>query len=971
MVSLSQFLAGPAASASKGFVTDSTFDQAAETLNLPLDATLVCVATASIKRRLLDRLNRIHDIPSDALPEVVTFGELFERLYEPPLPIASDAERSLGWVQTLRDARGDELEPLVVQRPDDASLEDWLHLAGILVRLYDDVAASGRTFADMAHEVDAADRSRWETFAKLETGYHAALKRAGRIDAGRARRDACDNANCRCDRTIVLAGTTDLPASIISMLQTLSGDIRCAIAAPPDRADGFDPWGCVRRDHWSNAKLPIADEHLLPADDVESQCELAVNQILSPIDSDGDEPPSTEPHETPKASALVVTDESLVAPLEFACFGQNVATHRELGYRVEETSVGKFLQLCRDAVHDQDWESFAAAARHPAIAKWLVDKLIAETSEDFGDASASAEDILLTRLDRLRATHFPQSIDEDLPQTVDASLRPLLPLARSWVALLRSHLAEGQSWANHCNGWRKLLKIFYPEIHDAADRTIHAFQACKTALDGQSEIAGELDPQVDLAASTGFLVDQLLSLRIRETSHDNDIPIAGWLDAGSLTQPSIVVVGLNHPYLPESVTADAFLPGTLRGRLRIVDNERRYARDAHLLQCLIEGHRHVRFIVGKTSLDESPTPPSRLIAAAPATDVARRIRHLMAPGDAESMRTGSRQRRHRWDHATASGIAIPDLDRCRVGPVTAMSVTSFKTYLACPYRFFLRHRLHLKPIDDAAEELAANQFGDLVHDTLEAFGKGPKANATGASTIESELHRVVEETASQRYGKRPSPAIAFQIESAKRRLSEVAVRQSERAAEGWRIHDAEAVLEGDDVAIEVDGHRMPIRGRIDRIDFHPATNRYAILDYKTHGRPPTKEHLATDANGQTVWKDLQLPLYRRLVPHLLPSVDPASVDVGYFNIGNRAEETEIRLAEFSEQQYHDAYQIIDQIIRDVISGRFEPADQPPDFDDYAMILQTNVFRPTVSEMSEPSRSLGTESLELEAESIHG
>ena len=966
VVSLCRWLAGPSSPSSgtepeASVGSPTTFDAS---LGLPFDAILVCVATAGIKRQLLSRLNRLHDVPRESLPDVVTFGELFERIYESPLPLASDAERSLGWVQTLRAAKPRDLEPLVVQRPDDGSLEDWLHLSSILVRLYDDVVASGRTFADMAKEVDADDRSRWETFAKLEAAYHATLRAAGRIDAGRARREACDNADCRCDRTIVLAGTTDLPASILSMLETLPGDVRCAIAAPPDRAEGFDPWGCVRRDHWSVASLPIADEHLLPADDVESQCDWAAALACHSNESAGSSGWSEKVDDVTGSTALVATDESLVAPLEFACFGNNIATHRELGYRVEETSIGKFLQLCRDGVEQPSWEHFAAAARHPAILSWLLKQSASADAADSGDGTAVDEDELLSKLDRLRATHYPQSIDDELPETVHASLLALQRLARAWVAMLRSHLAEGQSWTDHGEGWSRLLETFYPQRDHESDRTAKAYKACMTALAGQSQIAPELDPKAELAASTGFLVDQLLALRIREPFGDDEIPIAGWLDAGSLTQSSVIVVGFNHPYLPESVTADAFLPGTLRGRLRIVDNERRYARDAHLLQCLLEGHEHVRLIVGRTSLDESPTPPSRLIAAAAPHDVARRIRRVMRPADVDDGQVSLSKKRHRWHTENASGIAIPDLQPYQVGPVTAMSVTSFKSYLACPYRFFLRHRLHIKPIDDAAEELAANQFGDLVHDTLEAFGKSRMANATATSTIESELHQTVQRLADHRYGTAPSPAIAFQIESAKRRLSEVAVRQSERAAQGWQIHDAEAVLEGDHVAIEVDGHRMPIRGRIDRIDFHPVTNRYVILDYKTHGRPPVKEHLATDANGQTVWKDLQLPLYRRLLPSLLPGVDPASVDVGYFNIGNRGDETEIRLAEFSEAQYDEANALIDQIIRNVMAGRFDPAEQPPEFDDYAMILQTNVFRPVTSPSLGSSQTLSAEEVDI-------
>jgi len=91
-------------------------------------------------------------------------------------------------------------------------------------------------------------------------------------------------------------------------------------------------------------------------------------------------------------------------------------------------------------------------------------------------------------------------------------------------------------------------------------------------------------------------------------------------------------------------------------------------------------------------------------------DTARRIRQLLA-----GQRDPVHVRQH-WDQASdEKSIPIP---RLPVGDhpeqlMTRMSVTAFRDYLACPYRFFLRHVLKLRPLDDAATELAANQFGDL------------------------------------------------------------------------------------------------------------------------------------------------------------------------------------------------------------------------------------------------------------------
>jgi hypothetical protein len=56
-----------------------------------------------------------------------------------------------------------------------------------------------------------------------------------------------------------------------------------------------------------------------------------------------------------------------------------------------------------------------------------------------------------------------------------------------------------------------------------------------------------------------------------------------------------------------------------------------------------------------------------------------------------------------------------------------------------------------------------------------------------------------------------------------------------------------------------------IHARIDRIDFHEATGEWAVFDYKTGEKADKPGDTHRKRNGQ--WIDLQLPLYRYLLPH--------------------------------------------------------------------------------------------------------
>ena len=160
-----------------------------------------------------------------------------------------------------------------------------------------------------------------------------------------------------------------------------------------------------------------------------------------------------------------------------------------------------------------------------------------------------------------------------------------------------------------------------------------------------------LDLSVTSATALELLAGRLADLRIGIPQAPEDLPIHGWLDLALNDSAALVVCGLNHPFVPASVTGDPFLPGQLRSKLRLADNDRRYARDVYAMQLMISTRPEVRFIVGKTAADRSPTPPSRLLAAASAEAIARRMRSLIPK------KATTRNIQHRWDTGRTSPIS--------------------------------------------------------------------------------------------------------------------------------------------------------------------------------------------------------------------------------------------------------------------------------------------------------------------------
>ncbi|MGB1817266.1 MAG: hypothetical protein ACPHJ3_18030, partial [Rubripirellula sp.] len=110
-----------------------------------------------------------------------------------------------------------------------------------------------------------------------------------------------------------------------------------------------------------------------------------------------------------------------------------------------------------------------------------------------------------------------------------------------------------------------------------------------------------------------------------------------------------------------------------------------------------------------------------------------------------------------------------------------------------------------------------------------------------------------------------------------------------------------------------------------------------------HGHRPEKKHLKK-VDGVYQWIDLQLPLYRMMVPFLGIKEDPATVELGYFNISEKDEETKVNIAEFTEEQMAEAVEIIERCVRGIWAEQFEPTAERVQYDDYEMILQTGVTR---------------------------
>ena len=916
---------------------------------LDLSGWICALPTAQSQIQFSRELRRFADIRrlEYAAPEILSVGQLPERLYAPTRPLAIEIEQTLAWSKVLSDTAPSLLAPLVPKLPDSDEVESWVELASTIRRLQNELASDRLTFAEVAEEAESEnDQRRWELLSNLFDMYLVALESAGLSDPGDQRQLAISQKRCRSDHRIALIGTSDLSTLQVDMISSTRGNIDVFVAAPDSYHGHFSSIGCIQSQRWLEHELPLKDEQLIAAGDIADQSQAAAESLARFFEEEHGSIGSSLLHtntgtqSTNRMPTIGVTDESQVAPIEFELNGYGYETARHLGWSVATTAVGRAISMTATYLQNQTWQSLAGLVRHADVLTWLSRELEVDNVDE-----------ILVSLDGLLANHYPIRLETELSPLALKNYPLAIKTAECIAQWTRRFDATQRPLAQWCEDISVWLKDLYRDQLNSESPTTRsklAFDSTERMLKRFAKVKLELDFVIGGAEAMSMIAARVADLRVVLPAKPGEVEIVGWLDLALDDASSLVVVGLNHPFVPAAVTNDPFLPGNFRTQLRMADNDRRLARDIYYMQLLLSSRKNIRFIVGRNSADGSPTPPSRLLASAPPNDVARRIAGLM-DGKREKVNLV-----HRWDLAaeqsTQKEIPIPNLpvpdDGC---PVKAMSVTAFRDYLDCPYRFFLRHVLKLKPIDDESSELAANQFGDLVHGAVEKFGLSDDRDEPSQDKIESLLHQFLHEYGEEHFGNASSTAVQIQLSQAERRLSILSYEQAKRFAEGWRIHETEASVsyEKKGACIEVDGFTMGLRGRLDRIDFHPGTGRWAILDYKTHGHKPEKKHLKNTVDGQQ-WIDLQLPLYRMMIPYLGIDVVPSEVELGYFNVSDKAAETRVNIANFTETQMQAADDLIYECIRRIRDGDFAPAETPPQYDDYSMILQTGILKPAGS-----------------------
>lgn len=916
---------------------------------LDLSDHLVVVPTRQAGRRLREGLARHAARQAAAVlpPRVVTPQQLVSpaRLGESLTgqPVASEQIEQLIWTALLLRLSLDEYRQIFPIDPVERDLAWALAQARELLAVRELLLEAGLLFATAAPRFEEAgiETARWRELAKLEAAAERLRREFGFADPGEAALQVVAQGR-------LPEGVKRLVVATVPDLRPLAGralahyaesvPVDLLVPAPAEEASAFDVYGRPLPSSWLEREIAFVDaeRRLHPCLNPSAQAERCL-ELLSP-------------YEDPAACAAVgLPDTELAATLEQRLTLAGMSSYNPAGRSLAREGIVHLLQLLHDLVATERFASFCQLLRCPGVAESL---LPARSEEPFRSSQ------LLQEADRFAMDHFPA----DLEQAAAVLRRhsqafPLLAATLEGAQALLERLRQ--------DGFAEPLRDFLSAVfgkrnygsYDPTTAVLLETSEALSALESDLEAVGGAFPsQPSAEEGLRLLLAGLGERRLHSEREPLALDLQGWLELLWEDAPHLIIAGMNDAFVPESLVGHAFLPDAARTLLGLPDNAARFARDAFLLTLLVETRRRhgwLDLLFGRMDAAGSPLRPSRLLFQCRDSELAERTLRLFRGHDAEGATESAPARTVAWRLEPAPLPAEHRLFQ-RIG------VTAFKSYLTCPFRFYLTHGLGMEKVEIGKTELSPMEFGQLIHAALESYAYDESMRGcTEADRIAAVFAQGVDDWLQQRFGARLNTPLLIQREAALRRLTHWARIEAEQREEGWEIFEVESELGGDNWPFEISG--LTVKGRVDRIERHPEQG-WRIVDFKTHspmesGKIKTVDryHLAglgrssgerslkewmiwQDAKGKSYrWIDLQVPLYALALRARFPG-EP--VTAGYVTLGRTVEEVRLDLWEdLDESLLESASCCARGVIESIRAGVFwPPSERMPEWDQFREML---------------------------------
>lgn len=864
---------------------------------------LIVVPTSQAGRSLTAAM--VERAGSLLTPGFTTPGAL---LKTPDPEVADDWVERVAWMETLEKVVEWSLYEELFPEPPDGDGHWSAGLAAEMVKLRHTLQENGHTLSSAAKFLsNSVESGRWEALARLESLMEQTLRSWGR--KSRSRVLAAGVPIPHGITGIVLAGVTEMPPLVERALTAWHGSVTALIGAPETEITNFSETGRPLAS-WTERTMPW------------------------PEGKSGSVILTADPRQE-AADAMRVVAEMKTPSNEVALGTADAENGGEIA--------GVFTRAGWTAFHP------AGAPLTTGLARWLT-----LWSAWLNDPSfATLTDMLALPETGLLIAGSRASMSESI-----ARLRDDWMIARPDDLRHRMRTADFRSDAQRISAERVLVAVETLEIwqHDFLTGDFSATMKRllellgETSEDHRNQAFAMLD-WLDVAAGMMRMLDRRPSFWIDlmlenlpcpapQPPDGRVIDVQGWLELFFEPGRHLVLCGMNEGNVPARNTGDPWLGEAAAKQLGLIGNSDRAARDAFLYQSMLEARRNegrVDVICAKSGNGGESLLPSRLLLAATREDLPERVKFLFR--GIEPPEAGLRWHADwKWQ---PRDVPIPE----------RLAVTSLRTYLACPFRFYLKHALRMQTPEPSRLEWNARDFGNIAHDVLEHWGRDTVARELSkqealAAWFSAELDRVVAEN----FGKRIPLSVRIQTEALRQRFSWLASAQASAHEEGWQVMEVEQEF-------QIPIADTTIIARIDRIDRHRDHGQLRVIDYKTgkiiapeaahlkkiNNRTVLPGHLGAvgpahfstlDNKGKPadfVWTNLQLPLYVAAVE----AREKSAPIPCYFQLGST--EADVRIDpwhDFSATGLQSAMSCAEWIIGQIKASVFWPPAVKVDYDDF-------------------------------------
>jgi ATP-dependent helicase/nuclease subunit B len=306
-----------------------------------------------------------------------------------------------------------------------------------------------------------------------------------------------------------------------------------------------------------------------------------------------------------------------------------------------------------------------------------------------------------------------------------------------------------------------------------------------------------------------------------ETKPIEDLEIIGVLESRNISFDTVIMLDVNEGVMPQAKKVNPLIPLGIYDILGIPSPEYNEEIFRYYFYRLVRSARNVHLLY----VDSEEKPRSRYIEQL----IWEQERATQTMGAIKVDKTTYKINVHLQS-------VLPVIEKTEKVRNTIrekiFSPSAIDDYVTCPVLFYYKQILKFEEMRGISEEIEAADRGKIIHRILHDTFNGYIDNEI-TPLLYKEILLKMRDVMTKHFEARETSGdyylfkklAAFKLESFLR-------KNIENAENPFILKHLEARIES---MIDVDGHRVKIKGRIDRVDFFPHNNEYMIVDYKTGG----------------------------------------------------------------------------------------------------------------------------------------